>query len=170
MGGRAGAHLRSVRSVNLRHDARYHEPRSRNATKNRSTLLPQSFGTLRAALTPFARHRDPVPENRPKARVRCLTRCRAQRLRRVVCTSCASKPYDFRERILPTGGRRVQWLRLRGSATFIETRMASCSRRQHSLLRSRHRKQLLPLRRTTRGSTRQDAECRARRPSRLVQR
>jgi hypothetical protein len=76
----------------------------------------------------------PVPENRPRVRVRCLTRRRVQRLRRVVCTGRASKPDDLRERILPRGGRYVLRLRLQGSAPFIDTRMASCSRRQHLIV------------------------------------
>ena len=132
MGGRAEAMHRSVRTVNLWHEARC---------------------TSCALAARRKQKHDP-----------------AAKLRRVVCAACAPKPDDFRVRILPTGGVDFPRLRLRGSATFIETRMASCSRRQHLSLRSRHRKQLLPRRRPTHGSTRQDAECRARRPSRLVQR
>jgi len=99
----------------------------------------------------------------------CLTRRRAKRLRRVVCADLASKDNDLRERILPTGGVDFQRLRLGGSATCMqrETRVRQSAVRPRSMRRNRHE---LPLRRPTHASTRQGAECRARRPSRLAQR
>jgi hypothetical protein len=105
--------FRSVRTVNLRHDARYREPRSLPRDDNRSTLLPRSFGTSCAALTAFARHpQSRARENRPRARVRCLTRRREWRLRVVACTCGALKRHVFRVRHLPTGG----WARAVASA------------------------------------------------------
>jgi hypothetical protein len=167
--GRTGRSTVSLRP-HCQPSARCEIPRTAFSPRddNRSTIVAQSFGASRAALTPFARHRHPVPENRPRARVRCLTRRRGQRLRCVVCMSCASKPCDLRERILPIGGRRVQWLRLRGSAACIERIWLRAPAGSTHRCEQRHRKQLLPRRRPTHGSTRQDAGFRARRPSRLV--
>ena len=85
---------------------------------------------IRVAHLSFARHRRPRREHRTVASLRCLTRRRAQRLRRVICTHSASKRHDFRESILPTGKMHPLRLRLCGSATGFATQESTCLRRQ----------------------------------------
>src|SRR6185369_5534608 len=62
--------------------------------------------------------------------LRCLTRRRAQRLRRAVRTHSATKRRNLRESILPTGKKYPLRLRLCGSATCLATRESTCLRRQ----------------------------------------
>jgi hypothetical protein len=89
-------------------------------------------------------------------------------LRLVVRTSVVPKRLAVRERILPTCGRYVSRLWHRGSATCFEGERLRAPAGRILRLESTLGRGVLPGRRPTRGSTRQDAECRARRPSRLV--
>ena len=163
----AEATLRSVRLVNLRHDARYGERRSHQVTTIGAPACRRRFGSGCAQLTIVRQALRPRHEHRP--RFECLTRRRVQRLRLTICTDLASELHDLRERILPTGKMVLLRLRLGSSATCMqrETRVRPSAVRPGISKRNRHE---LPLCRPTHASTRQGAGCRARRPSRLVQR
>ena len=94
----------------------------------------------------------------------CLARRRVHRLRDVTCTSCAPKRRIDRESILQKRETERPRLRRRGSAKCIVCQEVLAS------LHVERRSARVHRRRTTQRRSRQAAECRARRPSRLMQR
>ena len=138
---------------------------------NRSTSLPQtlSASAARSSLK-FARHL-PVHERRLKARARPVPGKTAvgsgfgSWFARSACPSAAIWAEEFcqqaRRSRLGSGSKVLP---------HVSKPSGTSSSRQEVACWTRRKAKGLPLRRPTHGSTRQDAECRARRPSRLEQR
>ena len=148
-----------------RHEARYLVRRLRHATATEAHLCHRRFGKFCAQLTLFARHL-PVLECRLTAHPRPVPgQGRGElRLRVVVCTSSDPSATSIEKEFCEQARRNCGGF---GTEVLPHASQAKGCRVKN---KSQSRNALVPRRRPTHGSTRQDAECRARRPSRLVQR